>query len=1022
MESLRLALRGLRWRSGPSIAILLVALVAMAGAALGPLYAASAEDSLVRDSLATAPDVATSVVSRGNVAGQTQFTPAQIRDAVAARSADPALDPWFRPGTMSLVLHDGTPTTDGRRLGDAQVAWVRGQCGGITVVRGKCPDGPHELMVSERTAKDSELPIGSTVRLGISSEAVNDTVEVVGIYDVSSADPAVWGLDDPAQYQPARTEGPPGRLDEFVVDEQTMLSSTADVAAVSVRLLDAASVHLSDLPALRAAVGSAVALDDVTAPGPRTLSLSGLPDHLDSLQPQLDAVAAAAFAVTAQLVLLAWFVLFLVVAATSDERAGEIALAKLRGMSRRATLGFGLAEPVILVVVALPLGLLLAWVADTVLARSYLVPGTAVSLTPTVLLALVVCFLGAVAAAALAARGILSAPVLEQLRRTGGRRARLVRSSAIDAAAVALAAAGIYELRSGGSDALALLAPGLIALAVGLLAVRLLPALARIEVARTRASSSVASFLASRNVARRPGGLRIVVLLTLAVALAVFAVDGWTVAAANRSDVARAEVGAAEVLHVRVASPGALQAAVAAADPQGTQALAAVGSDNGAGGMLAVDATRLGAVAAWDPEWAGSTRATIGAALHPAQPAKPISVSGSLRFTGAFASSSTEGPLQFVVSVRAASGLAYEGRLGPLQKGTTQYAVDLPPCRDLPCTLTAFMWVHKIGFPGAAVVSGDLDLSDVRDEKGVVDLGAGGATGWRSGAGGVAFPIDGGAQVTASGKGTLSVHIDGHPIQDAAVEVADHPQALPMLQGKDQPDQGSTGPFSAVTGLDGRFVPAESVGRGVLPRLLTLGSLVDLQYALDATGTGFDPLDYQVWLSPTATPEVRAAVQKLDVVSTESLAETEAALSRSGTALALRLFLLAAVVALVLGAGTLLANVYVVIRRRAYELAALRALGADRKVLVRSARREQVVLATTGTLLGVVAGLVAAAFALPPLLGANATGLPLWLGPAWLPVVALAVVVLVALVVVADLGARRTVRSAEPELLRQVQE
>ena len=79
-------------------------------------------------------------------------------------------------------------------------------------------------------------------------------------------------------------------------------------------------------------------------------------------------------------------------------------------------------------------------------------------------------------------------------------------------------------------------------------------------------------------------------------------------------------------------------------------------------------------------------------------------------------------------------------------------------------------------------------------------------------------------------------------------------------------------------------------------------------------------------------------------------------------------------------------------------------------------------LATTGTLLGVAAGLVAAGFALPSLLGANATGLPLWLGPAWLPVVALAIVVLVALVVVADIGARRTVRSAEPELLRQVQE
>jgi hypothetical protein len=39
---------------------------------------------------------------------------------------------------MSLVLHDGTPSSDNRRLGDAQVAWLQGR-GGITVVRGSCP-------------------------------------------------------------------------------------------------------------------------------------------------------------------------------------------------------------------------------------------------------------------------------------------------------------------------------------------------------------------------------------------------------------------------------------------------------------------------------------------------------------------------------------------------------------------------------------------------------------------------------------------------------------------------------------------------------------------------------------------------------------------------------------------------------------------------------------------------------------------------------------------------------------------
>ena len=52
----------------------------------------------------------------------------------------------------------------------------------------------------------------------------------------------------------------------------------------------------------------------------------------------------------------------------------------------------------------------------------------------------------------------------------------------------------------------------------------------------------------------------------------------------------------------------------------------------------------------------------------------------------------------------------------------------------------------------------------------------------------------------------------------------------------------------------------------------------------------------------------------------------------------------------------------------------------------------------------------------------GADGPPLWYGPAWTPVLALVLVVLSLLVVVADIGARRTVRRALPELLRQVQE
>ena len=97
-------------------------------------------------------------------------------------------------------------------------------------------------------------------------------------------------------------------------------------------------------------------------------------------------------------------------------------------------------------------------------------------------------------------------PVLDQLKRSGGTRAALARSVGVDAAAVAVAAVGVYLLRRGDDDPVALVTPGLLALGAGLLAVRLLPLAARAAVRRTSASARVASFLAFRNVARRPGG------------------------------------------------------------------------------------------------------------------------------------------------------------------------------------------------------------------------------------------------------------------------------------------------------------------------------------------------------------------------------------------------------------------------------------------------------------------------------------------------------------------------------------
>jgi putative ABC transport system permease protein len=215
------------------------------------------------------------------------------------------------------------------------------------------------------------------------------------------------------------------------------------------------------------------------------------------------------------------------------------------------------------------------------------------------------------------------------------------------------------------------------------------------------------------------------------------------------------------------------------------------------------------------------------------------------------------------------------------------------------------------------------------------------------------------------------------------------------------------------------------VAQGLLPRLGREGAMADFGYALAERGPTMTAVEEQVWLGAAAPAD---AVQRLTgagltVTHTESLADRIAVLNRDGTALALRLFLVSAATALVLAAGTLLASAYVVARRRSYELAALRVLGASRGVLVRAGRREQLALGSVGTLVGALAGAAAATVALPALdrLSGSGDGPPMSYAPAWGALSVLLVVTIGVLAVLAHLGARRAVHLAVPDRLREVQ-
>ena len=135
----------------------------------------------------------------------------------------------------------------------------------------------------------------------------------------------------------------------------------------------------------------------------------------------------------------------------------------------------------------------------------------------------------------------------------------------------------------------------------------------------------------------------------------------------------------------------ALLQAVAAADPTGTQAMAAASTDNGEGGLLAVDATRLGAVATWDPAWVGSIRGDIGGALHPPQSTAPLLVRGHLSVQATFTRTLGDTPLALVLHARASSGIPVQVPMGELTFGTATSA-ESPKLRLKVSALRASWW------------------------------------------------------------------------------------------------------------------------------------------------------------------------------------------------------------------------------------------------------------------------------------------------------------------------------------------
>ncbi|HEY1323457.1 MAG TPA: hypothetical protein VGF32_24575, partial [Streptosporangiaceae bacterium] len=457
-------LRGAWRRAGVSLGILLVATVAAAAAAAGPAYDAAARASILQDNLHDQPPIARTVEVDGSgpVAGLADSLNSRVTSVLAGQLGGPAtVARLFQPPVEAILAQ----VTTGNHL--TPLTWRTGACTHLRLTAGSCPRGAGRVLVSTSYARLSHVRPGDTI-----AASGYGRLMVTGEYAVPSGPQlgtAYWLNAECADFifenQKCLRNPPP--WDAMFTPAATFAGApdSAQGNATVLDVLATGSVRPADLPALKATVNEL--LTDPSLQELNASPTSSIPQLIDQIGAGWRLLDVPVFLITCQLLLLTWLLLYLIVTEAAEARGGEVALAKLRGHGRLSTVTFGLSEPVLLLAIGLPAGLLAGWAAAAGLARILLRPGTHSGLPALAIAAAAAATLGGLVATVLAARRALVRPVTEQWRRT----ARAAdRGWVLDAVLLTLALAGLAELILAGgvtsakSGSLGLLVPGLLGL------------------------------------------------------------------------------------------------------------------------------------------------------------------------------------------------------------------------------------------------------------------------------------------------------------------------------------------------------------------------------------------------------------------------------------------------------------------------------------------------------------------------------------------------------------------------------
>lgn len=1025
---------------------LTVGAAAVAAASAGPIYLASADQSVLQSVLGSS-SVVSSGLTLAPPSGTAFIQPQTLSRLAAEAPGGSGGSPRDRYGpaivTVDVSAQFHSPVSG--LFDGVDLISRTGVCSHVHIVSGSCPTRPNQVLLSARSAGALGTTVGHTL-MPIStnrSQHRAPPVVVSGLYVAPARlDAFWWGAN---YFEFGSSFGHGEFLDSgFMTQAGTVglaegndanpaaVLSAADLAQMPLR---PNRIAATDAPAITRALnayGGALL-------GGGVVATSGLSTIFSTVASQEHQMAETTAVISVELVLLALIVLYGVASSNSDERSPDLAIAELRGLSRSSIAVLALREPAVLLALSAPAGLVIGWVLVT-LAGAHVFPGIPVTVDSLTLGAVVGTFVAGCAATAIGARQVFSPRASTAGQDRASKERRTARAAlTVDAIVVVLAVAALVEVLSrgktagGSSDPLAALAPALLALTAGILGARLIPLACRGITRANTWTSQVAGVLASRSLMRRPGVARRVLMLSLAVGLLTFAVAGVDVARANRATQAAFATGAPVVLNVTVPPGVDFLAAVRRADPSGREAMAVARIMTSNGSTLAVDSKRFGAIASWPVGTTSpSTNPTsIGNYLNaPAAAPLQFKAASAIRVTASLTSRVRPAPHLEVAVFDERFDNETDIDLGPLGVGEHAYTASLEGACLTRCRFDTFavLWVPPAG-SNASSAKVPLQLSSISVQRS--STSSDGASGsWEAVQAGLDDPRD--------WAGSSSVILAPGPTGLGATFFVSVSSQLPTLRRTDVPavvpavvtsqvvdlneSTAAPGQYPA-DGLDGnQLTVAGHVVAGALPEVGANGILIDLGLAEAAQTSDTGAVSDQVWCRtvPSTALLARLGAGGVTVRGVTTAATAFAVMNKSGPTLAFDLFVFAALAAGVLALGSLLFAIATASRRRSIELAALAAIGVPRSVLWRSLVEEYGGVVFAGVVLGLVSGSVAVSVALGALPefpnGRVGPALTTWVP--WGPVLLVTVAALVILLAAAVAATRLLMHRVTPECLR----